>query len=70
MKRIYDTRSYGKELIGYEYNGYYIYIEETLTRGSYGNSKKWYHCDNLKEINKASCFDTLKECKEYIDKYL
>lgn len=67
MKKIYKEFSYGKKLIGYDYKGYYIEIEETFTRGIYGNTKKWYHItiDNI-----HTCFDLLKECKEYIDKYI
>lgn len=72
MKRIYKEFSYGKELWGYDYNGTLIEIENEFngTRGLSGSVKKWYRCNELKINGYASCFDTLKECKEYIDKYL
>ena len=37
MKRIYRDYSYGKELVGYDYKGYYIEIEYEL-RGMYGST--------------------------------
>lgn len=65
MKRIYKEYSYGKELVGYDYKGIIIEIEEEFLGGLYGNTKKWYHI-NLN--GKPLCFGLLKECKEYIDK--
>ena len=68
MVRLYDKEN----LIGYRYNNVLIEIEYEFNgnKGIYGVTKKWYHCDALKEIGKASCFDKLKECKEFIDNYL
>ena len=65
MKRIYKQFSYGKELIGYVYKGYYIEIEEELI-GMYGNTRKWYTA-TLKNGEKT-CSGILKEIKEKIDK--
>lgn len=73
MKKIYHIESNGnKYLSSYEYNGHSIEIEYEFngSKGLYGTTKKWYHCEELKTLNKASCFDTLKECKEFIDLYL
>lgn len=65
LKRIYEEFSYGKELVGYEYKGIYIEIENEFKGGLYGTIKKWYHIT----INgEHTCFDKLKECKERIDK--
>lgn len=66
MKRIYKEFSYGKELIGYEYKGQIIEIENEFKGvGSlYGTTKRWYH---ITLNNEHTCFGLLKEAKEYID---
>lgn len=64
MKRIYQEFSYGKELVGYDYKGYYIEIENEL-RGMYGASKKWYHI--VKKDGQKCCSDRLGEIKEIIE---
>ena len=71
-KRIYQEFSYGKELIGYQCEKAFIKIEyEFNGAGSLlGTTKKWYHVEDLKKIGEASCFDTLKEAKECIEKCL
>lgn len=70
--KVYKEFSYGKELVGYQCTKAYIEIEcEFKGIGSLlGNTKKWYHINELKEKGLASCFDTLKEAKENIEKYL
>lgn len=66
MKRIYKQFSYGKELVGYDYKGYYIEIENEQRPYSMFGIKKWY-CITLKN-GKKCCSDLLKEVKEMIDK--
>lgn len=67
MKRIYKNYSYGKELVGYDYKGYYIDIEEEVY-GIWGQRKKWY---KVKLKNGEKCMsDTLKYLKIKIDNEL
>ena len=70
MKRVYQWSAYYEcnELIGYEYKGYYIEIEEQFTRGIYGNTKKWY-ITTLKSGEKTGS-DLLKDVKRKIDEEL
>lgn len=65
MKRIYETYSYRKELVGYQYNGYYIAIEKELRNSMWGTFKKWYHIV-LKNGQKI-CYDRLCDAKERIN---
>lgn len=65
MKKIYENG----DLVGWNYKGILIkinYYDITY----YGNWHKDYIVDKLANIGKASRFETLKECKEYIDKYI
>lgn len=69
MKRVYEERSYGKELVGYDYKGYLIEIENeynVTSRNYLGTIKKWYHI-TLKNGERC-CFDKLSEAKERLDK--
>ena len=67
MKRIYKDFSYGKELIGYDYKGYFIEIEDEFngSKSLLGTTKKWYYI-TLKSGERC-CFDKLYEAKERID---
>ena len=67
MKRIYKEFSYGKELVGYEYKGYFIEIEEENI-GMYGNFKRFYTA-TLKSGNQTGSY-TLKDVKQKIDEEL
>ena len=68
-ERIYEERSYGKELVGYKCQKAFIEINtyDVTTRG---NFHKDYIVEELNKIGKASRFDTLKEAKQNIEKYL
>ena len=68
MKRIYKEYSYGKKLVGYEYEGYYIDVEDQLGSRNlmYGATHRWYYV-KLKS-GKECVSDTLKEIKEKIDR--
>ena len=68
MKRIYEERSYGKELVGYEYKGYYIEIENEFdgSKTLLGVNHRWYHIV-LKDGEKC-CYDKLYEAKQRIEK--
>ena len=72
MKRVYEERSYGKELVGYDYEG--IFIERRIdfdgSKGLYGVERVDYICEELRPVLNFCSFDTLKECKMYIDEYL
>ena len=73
MKRLYDTHQNGtKELKGYDYNGIIIDVDYAFSTRSYLGQwiRSGYRVEKLKEIGKPSWFQTLKEAKEYIDKYL
>lgn len=67
MKRIYKEFSYGKELVGYDYKGYYIEITDELgTRNiMYGSTHKWYEV--ILKNGRKYVSDRLKEIKEKID---
>ena len=67
MKRIYEEYSYGKELIGYDYKGYFIEIENefNVNRNYLGTTKKWYHI--ILKSGEKCCYDILREAKERID---
>lgn len=68
-KKIYEKRSYGRELIGYKCEKAFIEIN-TYDVTARGNFHKDYIVKELNKIGKASRFDTLKEAKESIEKYL
>lgn len=66
-KRIYEKD--GVTLKGYECDKVFIKVEYYDVT-SYGNWHKDYVVDELKEKGYASRFETLKEAKEYIERYL
>lgn len=68
MKRVYEVRSYGKELVGYDYKGYYIEIENEFdgSKSLLGTTKKWYHI--ILKNGERCCYDRLYEAKERIEK--
>lgn len=72
MKRLYRENSNGtKELIGYDYDGIIIDIDYTDSRSYYNPWRKdGYLVQQLKPILGWCFFETLKEAKEYINKYL
>ena len=71
MKKIYEEDENEKKLIGYDYNGIKIEIDYTESNSYYHPWKRCgYLVPQLKEVGKASWHETLKEAKEWIDKYI
>lgn len=72
MKKIYKEEDNGtKTLVAYDYNGVVIELDYTESNSYYHPWKRdGYIVPKLKEVGKASWHETLKEAKEWIDKYL
>lgn len=72
MKRIYrELASGGKELLGYDYEGTFIELDWIECNSLYNPWRRYgYLVEELRPILGYCWFETLKEAKEYIDKYL
>lgn len=72
MKRLYRENSNGtKELTGYDYDGVIIELDYKDSRSFYNPYRRYgYLVPQLREILGYWWFETLREAKENIDKYL
>ena len=68
-ERVYKDLGYGKELVAYKSNDVLIEIYNYDITAN-GNFHKDYIVPKLKELGYASRFETLKEAKEYIERYI